>query len=82
MINRAVTPYAHASWAIPFIQRIPGLTDPRQIGTMREFGKLSTVNRLKLGAKRKDLFYHLVRPPTLLLKLYMLMMMGLVCLHV
>lgn len=57
---RAVTPYAHASWAIPFIQRIPGLTDPSQILKMRMFGKNQTLRRLQSGAQRKDLFYHLV----------------------
>ncbi|VDC00540.1 unnamed protein product [Peniophora sp. CBMAI 1063] len=56
---QAVTPYAHASWSIPFIQRIPGLTNPSQIMKMRAFGKNQTLQRLKSGARRKDLFYHL-----------------------
>ncbi|KAI0028043.1 high nitrogen upregulated cytochrome P450 monooxygenase 2 [Vararia minispora EC-137] len=56
---QAVTPFAHAPWSIPFIARIPGLTNPKQIATMRAFGKESTIQRLKLGAKRKDLFYYL-----------------------
>ncbi|KAI0065820.1 high nitrogen upregulated cytochrome P450 monooxygenase 2 [Artomyces pyxidatus] len=48
---------AHTSWSLVLLKYLPGTV--QTIQRMRNFGGVNVVNRMKLGAKRKDLFYYL-----------------------
>ncbi|KAI0065823.1 high nitrogen upregulated cytochrome P450 monooxygenase 2 [Artomyces pyxidatus] len=54
---KATTILAHVSWCLVFLNRLPGWTS--NIDRMRKFARDNVGKRLKLGSKRKDLFYHL-----------------------
>ncbi|ETW83732.1 hypothetical protein HETIRDRAFT_472015 [Heterobasidion irregulare TC 32-1] len=48
----------HTSWILSLLNRLPGWQD-QIIERMRNFARVNVARRLKLGATRKDLFYHL-----------------------
>ncbi|KAI0313023.1 cytochrome P450, partial [Amylostereum chailletii] len=48
---------AQTSWCTPFIRMLQGKANQRQ--KLNEFARVNVENRMALGARRKDIFYHL-----------------------